>query len=81
MFSYADGMTMSAKKDGLVNMGGFIALNNEDVYKKTMVFNIMYEGFTTYGRMNGRDMGALAVGLDEATEFDYLESRVKQVAL
>ena len=79
-FSYADGMTMSAKKDGLVNMGGFIALNDEEIYKKAMVFNIMYEGFTTYGGLNGRDMGALAVGLDEATEFDYLETRINQVA-
>ena len=80
MFSLADGMTMSAKKDGLVNMGGFIALNNESVYKKATVFNIMFEGFITYGGLNGRDMAALAVGLDEATEFDYLETRVEQVA-
>jgi len=80
MFSYADGMTMSAKKDGLVNMGGFIALNDEEIFKKATVFNIMYEGFITYGGLNGRDMGALAVGLDEATEFDYLETRVEQVA-
>lgn len=80
IFSYADGMTMSAKKDGLVNMGGFIALRNEELYKQAAVFNIMYEGFLTYGGMNGRDMGALAVGLDEATEFDYLETRVEQVA-
>jgi len=80
MFSYADGMTMSAKKDGLVNMGGFIALNNEEIFKKATVFNIMFEGFITYGGLNGRDMGALAVGLDEATEFDYLETRVGQVA-
>ena len=80
MFSYADGMTMSAKKDGLVNMGGFIALNSEEIYKKATVFIIMYEGFITYGGLNGRDMGALAVGLDEATEFDYLETRVEQVA-
>lgn len=79
MFSYGDGMTMSAKKDGLVNMGGFIALNSHEVFKKATVFNIMFEGFITYGGMNGRDMGALAVGLDEATEFDYLESRVEQV--
>jgi len=79
MFQLGDGMTMSAKKDGLVNMGGFIALNNEKVYKEATVFNIMFEGFITYGGMNGRDMGALAVGLDEATEFDYLESRVEQV--
>ena len=80
VFSYGDGMTMSAKKDGLVNMGGFIALNNEEIYKQATVFNIMYEGFITYGGMNGRDMAALAVGLDEATEFDYLESRIEQVA-
>lgn len=80
VFSYGDGMTMSAKKDGLVNMGGFIALNNEDVFKQATVFNIMFEGFITYGGLNGRDMGALAVGLDEATEFNYLESRVEQIA-
>jgi len=80
VFSYGDGMTMSAKKDGLVNMGGFIALNNKEVYKQATVFNIMFEGFITYGGMNGRDMGALAVGLNESTEFNYLESRVEQVA-
>ncbi|MDO9137617.1 MAG: tryptophanase, partial [Lutibacter sp.] len=80
VFSYGDGMTMSAKKDGLVNMGGFIALNNEVVFKQATVFNIMFEGFITYGGLNGRDMGALAVGLDEATEFNYLESRVEQIA-
>jgi len=80
VFSYGDGMTMSAKKDGLVNMGGFIALNNEEVFKQATVFNIMFEGFITYGGLNGRDMGALAVGLDEATEFNYLESRVEQIA-
>ncbi len=80
LFSYADGMTMSAKKDGLVNMGGFIALRDEELYKQATVYNIMYEGFLSYGGMNGRDMGALAVGLDEATEFDYLETRINQVA-
>ncbi len=80
LFSYGDGMTMSAKKDGLVNMGGFIALNDKKVYKQATVFNIMYEGFITYGGMNGRDMGALAIGLEEATEFDYLESRIEQIA-
>ena len=80
VFSYGDGMTISAKKDGLVNMGGFIALNSKKVFKEATVFNIMYEGFITYGGMNGRDMGALAVGLNESTEFNYLESRVEQVA-
>lgn len=80
VFSYGDGMTMSAKKDGLVNMGGFIALNNKEVFKQATIFNIMFEGFITYGGMNGRDMGALSVGLKESTEFNYLESRVEQVA-
>lgn len=79
MFRYGEGMTMSAKKDGLVNMGGFIATSNEEVYRQCSTFNIIYEGFLTYGGLSGRDMGALAVGLDESTEFDYLESRVKQV--
>ena len=79
MFSFGDGMTMSSKKDGLVNMGGFIALKDEEIFKQATVFNIMFEGFITYGGMSGRDMAALAVGLDEATEFEYLESRIKQV--
>lgn len=79
IFSYGSGMTMSSKKDGLVNIGGFIALNNEDIFRAASNFTIIYEGFITYGGMAGRDMAALAVGLDEATEFDYLESRISQV--
>ncbi|MDR2868108.1 MAG: tryptophanase [Bacteroidales bacterium] len=79
MFSYADGMTMSAKKDAVVNMGGFIATNKEDWYDQAKVKGIIYEGYITYGGMNGRDMNALAVGLDENTEFDNLETRIKQV--
>lgn len=79
-FSLMDGMTMSAKKDGLVNMGGFIALNDVEVYKACSTFAIMYEGFVTYGGMSGRDMGALAQGLIEGVAFDYLESRIKQTA-
>lgn len=79
MFDYGDGMLMSAKKDGLVNIGGFIALRDLETYRKAIVYSILFEGFITYGGMAGRDMGALAVGLDEATEFDYLESRVEQV--
>ncbi len=79
MFSYADGMTMSSKKDAIVNMGGFIALKDEDIFKKATVFNIVFEGFITYGGMSGRDMNALAQGLDEGTEFEYLETRIKQV--
>ncbi|MFO7828088.1 MAG: tryptophanase [Bacteroidales bacterium] len=79
MFSYSDGMTMSSKKDAIVNMGGFIALNSEEIFKKATVYNIMFEGFITYGGMSGRDMNALAQGLDEGTEFDYLNTRIKQV--
>lgn len=79
MFSYADGMTMSSKKDAIVNMGGFIGFKNEELYHKACVFNIMFEGFLTYGGMSGRDMNALAQGLDEGTEFDYLDTRIKQV--
>ncbi|WP_027376943.1 tryptophanase [Kaistella palustris] len=79
VFSYGAGMTMSSKKDGLVNIGGFIALNDENIYRAASNFTIIYEGFITYGGMAGRDMAALAVGLTEATEFPYLESRISQV--
>ena len=79
MFTYADGMTMSSKKDAIVNMGGFIGMRNSDIFQQASVFNIMFEGFITYGGMSGRDMNALAQGLDESTEFDYLETRIKQV--
>lgn len=80
MFSYADGMTMSSKKDGIVNIGGFIGLRDEELCRKASVYNIMFEGFNTYGGMAGRDMAALACGLNEVVEFDYLDSRVGQVA-
>lgn len=79
MYKYADMATMSAKKDGLVNIGGFIACNDEEIYRQACTFNIVFEGYVTYGGMAGRDMAALAVGLDESTEFDYLETRIKQV--
>ena len=79
MFSYADIMTMSSKKDAIVNMGGFVAFKSEELWKRCQMFCIMNEGFITYGGMSGRDMNALAVGLDEGTEFDYLETRIKQV--
>jgi tryptophanase len=80
MFSYADVMTMSSKKDAIVNMGGFIAMKSHDLFKKASVFNIMFEGYVTYGGMSGRDMNALAIGLYEGTDFDYLDTRIKQVA-
>jgi len=79
MFSYADGMTMSSKKDGLVNIGGFLAMNDLELYEEASLYNIMYEGFLTYGGMAGRDMAALAVGLMESTTETFLESRIRQV--
>ncbi len=79
MFALADAMTMSAKKDGIVNMGGFIATRHEDWYEGAKCFCIPFEGYLTYGGMNGRDMEALAVGLDENTEFDNLDTRIRQV--
>lgn len=79
MFSYADIMTMSSKKDAIVNIGGFVAYKSEKLWKQSQKFCIMNEGFLTYGGLSGRDMNALAVGLDEGTDFDYLETRIKQV--
>jgi tryptophanase len=79
MYSYVDSMTMSAKKDAIVNMGGFIATNNEDWYEGAKAFCIPFEGFITYGGLNGRDLNAMAVGLDENTEFAMLETRIHQV--
>jgi len=80
MMDCADAMTMSSKKDAIVNMGGFIGFREEELFRKASVFNILFEGYITYGGMSGRDMNALAQGLFEGTEFNYLESRVEQVA-
>jgi tryptophanase len=81
MFSYADGMTMSSKKDAIVNMGGFIGFRDEELFRKATMFNIIFEGFITYGGMSGRDMNALARGLYEGTDFEFLSSRIRQVEL
>ena len=81
MYDWADIMTISAKKDGVVNMGGFVAMRSEELYKKAMSFSIMFEGYVTYGGMSGRDMDALAVGLDENTEYEQLDARIRQVKL
>lgn len=79
-FSYADVFLMSAKKDGLVNMGGLLAIkDNEELFNKCRTYVVPMEGFPTYGGMNGRDMEALAVGLKEALDEDYLRHRIDQV--
>ncbi len=80
MFMHSEGMTMSAKKDGIVNIGGFIGLRNEELFREASTYNIMFEGYITYGGMAGRDMAALAVGLHEVLSEEYLESRIKQVS-
>lgn len=80
MFSYTDAAIMSAKKDGLVNMGGFLTLNDEKLADACKNLLIITEGFTTYGGLSGRDMEALAVGLKEVFDKDYLEYRIRSTA-
>lgn len=77
--SYADGMTMSSKKDHLVNIGGFLAVNDEAIAQKAREMVVIYEGLHTYGGMAGRDMQALAQGIIEAVQFDHMRARVGQV--
>ncbi|MCX7696288.1 MAG: tryptophanase [Bacteroidales bacterium] len=79
IYSHANMMTMSSKKDGHVNIGGFIAMRDEKLWRDVSFYNIMFEGFVTYGGMAGRDMEALAVGLQEAIDYNYLQTRIAQV--
>ena len=79
MFSYADGCTMSGKKDGIVNMGGFLAMNEEEIYLQATGLVVVYEGMPSYGGMTGRDMEAFAIGLREAMDYSYIRHRVEQV--
>ncbi len=80
MFSCADGCTMSCKKDAIVNIGGFLAMNSKSLYQKCSSYGILFEGFPTYGGMAGRDMEAIARGLYEGINESYLEDRIGQVA-
>lgn len=77
--SYADAIVMSGKKDGLANVGGFVGVRDTDLFERTKQRAILYEGFSTYGGMAGRDMAAMAVGLREAVTKAYLEARIGQV--
>ena len=79
MFSYADGCTMSGKKDCIVNIGGFLCMNDDDLFQAAKELVVVFEGMPSYGGMAGRDMEAMAIGLRESLQFEYIEHRVKQV--
>lgn len=79
MLSYSDGCTMSGKKDCLVNIGGFLAMNDEELYARSRELVVVYEGMPSYGGMAGRDMEAMAQGIYESVDYHYISHRVEQV--
>lgn len=79
MFEHCDGVMMSAKKDGLSNIGGFLAINDDSIYRKLTDLMVIIEGFPTYGGLAGRDLEVVAVGLEEALDYDYLDFRIDQI--
>ncbi|MEL3906039.1 MAG: tyrosine phenol-lyase [Treponema sp.] len=79
MFSNADGCTMSGKKDCIVNIGGFLCMNDEELFQAAKEFVVVFEGMPSYGGMAGRDMEAMSIGIREALQYEYIEHRIKQV--
>ncbi len=79
MFSYADGCTMSGKKDCLVNIGGFLCMNDDELFQNAKELVVVYEGMPSYGGLAGRDMEAMAIGLRESMQFEYIQHRILQV--
>ncbi len=79
MFAYADGCTMSGKKDCLVNIGGFLATNDEELFNKAKELVVVFEGMPSYGGMAGRDMEAMALGIKESVQYPYIHHRISQI--
>ncbi|MFU2464098.1 tyrosine phenol-lyase [Pseudomonas aeruginosa] len=78
MLSYSDGCTMSGKKDCLVNIGGFLCMNDPDLYQRACELVVLYEGMPSYGGMAGRDMEAMARGIEESVDYHYIKHRISQ---
>ncbi len=79
MFSYGDGCTMSGKKDCITNIGGFLCVNDKELYTQATAMVVQFEGMPSYGGLAGRDMEAMAIGIREAMDYDYISHRVNQI--